>query len=218
MSKYVKSIIETGLQGLLVDIECHITNGLPAIIIVGFANRSIEEAKERLRGAFSSSGLILPRKRITLNLAPGDIPKDGTSFDLAMALAILMASQALATVDSNWLVIGELSLDGRVRPVRGIIGKLFAAQALGVTRCYIPAASLPQARLVPGLELVAVDSLQALYEHLIGLQPLVTQASGHALELPLPTNPQTDLRLIAGQSQAKRALELPVIKWPTGQR
>jgi magnesium chelatase family protein len=209
MSNYVRSIIETGLRGLLVDIECHITNGLPAIVIVGFANRSIDEAKERLRGAFSSSGLVLPRKRITLNLAPGDIPKDGTGFDLAMALAILLADQPLLKpLQPNEIIIGELSLDGRVRPIRGIIGKLLAAQSMGIDCCYIPTANLSQARLVPGLELVAIDSLQALYEHLLNLKPLNRHVSGHGLTPEKSLNPQTDLQLIAGQGRGKRALEV----------
>src|SRR5689334_22189791 len=129
MNMHVLSIIETGLTGILVPVECRITNGLPAIVIVGYANKSLEEAKERLRGAFSSSQLELPRKRITLNLAPGDIPKDGTSFDLAMALAILLSNRLpLLRKLKDSIVIGELSLDGSVRPVRGIIGKLLAAQ------------------------------------------------------------------------------------------
>lgn len=205
----VRSVIEAGLDGLLVDIECRITSGLPAIIVVGYANRSIDEAKERIRGAFSGSGLQLPRKRITLNLAPGDIPKDGTCFDLAMAIAILLAGQPqLAPGLAGSILLGELSLDGSVRPIRGIIGKLLAARSQNIRRCFIPAANLAQAQLVPGMELFPVPSLQSLYEHLLGLELLAHQTSG---QLPPQANnqvPQTDLQLIAGQQRAKRALEI----------
>src|SRR5690349_14600026 len=92
MSAAVQSIIEAGVNGLVVDVECHISNGLPNITIVGFGNKAVGEAKERIRSGFSSTKLDLPRKRITLNLSPADIPKDGTSFDLPIAAAILKAS------------------------------------------------------------------------------------------------------------------------------
>src|SRR5438552_1517595 len=130
MSARVQSTVDVGFGGMLVDIECHISNGLPAIVIVGFANKAVDEAKERLRGAFTNSKLELPKKRITINLAPADIPKDSTSFDLAIALSILAAS-GQCQVPSDSLFIGELALDGSVRSVRGIIGKLLAGRANG---------------------------------------------------------------------------------------
>ena len=91
MGAMVRSIIESGMSGIIVEVECHQSNGLPAIIIVGSASRSVDEAKERMRGAFASSNLKLPKKRITINLAPGDIPKESTGLDLAMAASILVA-------------------------------------------------------------------------------------------------------------------------------
>lgn len=92
MGATVSTVIDSGLVGTRIDIECHISNGLPNITVVGFGNRAIDEAKERIRSAFSEAKIDLPKKRITLNLAPADIPKDGTSFDLAMAATILLAS------------------------------------------------------------------------------------------------------------------------------
>ena len=124
MGAKVKSIIESGLQGILAEIECHISNGLPSIVIVGFANKAVDEAKERLRGAFTNAEVDLPRKRITINLAPADIPKDSTSFDVAIATSILVASGQLKNSPTDTdVLIGELALDGSLRPVRGIIGK-----------------------------------------------------------------------------------------------
>ncbi len=204
MSSPVQSFIETGL---LVDVECRITNGLPAIVIVGFANRSIDEAKERLRGAVSASRLVLPRQRITLNLAPGDIPKDGTGFDLAMAVAILLAEQPGLSAGAS-IMVGELSLDGSVRPVRGIIGKLLAARALGMRCCYIPAGNLAQGQLVPGLELLPVANLQAIYEHLLNLVPIQPVIAKPLISITQPVEPAINLQLIAGQPLGKRALEI----------
>src|SRR5690606_6232951 len=136
----------------------------PNIVIVGVASKSVDEAKERLRGAFSSSKLELPRKRITLNLAPADIPKEGSSFDLAMAGAILLGSgQIRADQLSDTILFGELGLDGSVRPIRGIIGKLLAAKRLGWTRAIIPAGNAVQAQLITGMELVTVRTLSELY-------------------------------------------------------
>src|SRR6185295_9432972 len=114
MGVTVRSLIDQGFGGTLVDIECHLSNNLPNIVIVGIANKAVDEAKERIRGAFSNSKLNLPRKRITINLAPADIPKDGSSFDLAIAVAILCASGQIGdTAPVNESVIfGELGLDG----------------------------------------------------------------------------------------------------------
>jgi magnesium chelatase family protein len=210
MSPHVHSIIETGLDGLLVDVECHITNGLPAIVIVGYANRSVEEAKERLRGAFSTTKLQLPLKRITINLAPADIPKDGTSFDLAIAAAILLADQSGHSAQlTGSIILGELSLDGTVRPIRGVIGKLLAARSQGIKNCLVPAGNLAQARLVPGLKLLPVTNLQTLYEHILGLTVITPITSGQQTPNQLKQiPPQTDLRFIAGQTGPKRALEI----------
>ncbi len=205
MSNNIKTIIETGLA---VDVECHVTNGLPAIVIVGFASRSTEEAKDRLRGAFRSSRLKLPRKRITVNLAPGDIPKAGTSFELAIALAILQADQQIAQpVSASCVFIGELGLDGAVRPVRGIIGKLLAARRHGLTNCFVPAGNLAQALLVPGLTVYPVATLNQLYAHFNSLELVVGQVSGQAPAFNEPTVVD-DINEIVGQIRGKRALEI----------
>lgn len=182
MGATIETILDTGMQGIKIDIECHISNGLPAITVVGFGNRAIDEAKERLRSAFAEAGVELPKKRITLNLAPADVPKDGTSFDLAMAAAILRASNQIPDTKINGsIVIGELGLDGSVRPVRGIIGKLLTGRKLGHTRYYIPAANMPQANLIPGLDITPIESLRAFYDDQTNVQPILSQSSGVAV-------------------------------------
>jgi magnesium chelatase family protein len=196
------------MSGIAVDIECHISNGLPSIVVVGFGNKAIDEAKERIRSAFSEAKLELPRKRITLNLAPADIPKDGTSFDLAMAAAIMQAAQQIKPNKLNHaLVIGELGLDGSVRPVRGIIGKLLAGRSLGFTRFYIPAGNFPQANLVPGLQLISVTSLKDFYMDHAGTLPLPEITSGQNMPERIEGT-YNDFRDIVGQERAKRALEI----------
>lgn len=209
MGATVSTILDSGLQGTRIDIECHISNGLPNITVVGFGNRAIDEAKERIRSSFSEAKINLPKKRITLNLAPADIPKDGTSFDLAMSAAILLASGQIKpeSVQSACL-IGELGLDGSVRPVRGIIGKLLAGRKLGYTTYYIPQANLPQANLVPGLELIPLTSLREFYQHSSGTKPVPAQTSGSLPAGIMESVRAPDFGEVVGQARAKRALEI----------
>lgn len=208
MSATVRSIIDSGLQALPVDIECHLSNGLPNIVIVGFGNKAVDESKERMRSAFAEAQLDMPKKRITLNLAPADLPKDGTVFDLAMAAAILQASgQTKPNAQEQSIVIGELGLDGSVRPVRGIIGKLLAAKSLHITTCYIPADNLPQAELIPGLKIFPVRTLRDLYLHHTGTLLLTPVISGNNTTITSKRHTQ-DFADVIGQVRAKRALEI----------
>ena len=206
----IKSLIDQGFGGTLVDIECHISNNLPNIVIVGFANKSVDEAKERLRGAFANSALSLPRKRITINLAPADIPKDGSSFDLAIAIAILCGSGQMPYLEqfTTSVIFGELGLDGEVRPIRGIIGKILAAKNLGITNFIIPIKNLPQAQMIPGINIIALSSLKELYSCVTtgSFQPIETGA-GIVPESPLDEF-ESDFSDVVGQFQAKRALEI----------
>lgn len=213
MGAPIQSIITNGTDGTIVDIECHLSNNLPTIIIVGFANRAVGESKERIRGAFATSRIILPRKRITVNLAPADIPKADSGFDLAIATAILLASQQISLdLGKRQAFIGELGLDGNTRAVRGIIGKLLAGRAKGIRTFYIPAANLAQAQLVPKVTLIAVGNLLQLYRHLSGaarLQPINTAGGKYRRPLSAIAE-QTGVQLseVVGQAQAKRALEI----------
>lgn len=213
MSARVQSIISSGVSGMVVDIECHLSNNLPNIIIVGFANKSVGEAKERIRGAFATSRIMLPRKRITVNLAPADVPKADSGFDLAIAMSILLAGEQIAagSVSAGQAFIGELGLDGGTRAVRGIIGKLLAGRAKGLSTFYIPAANLRQAQLVPSVRLLPVGSLQELYLHLAGVAPIEIIDTGSGKYDPTvaaPVAASVHLSEIAGQEQAKRALEI----------
>lgn len=213
MGAKVQSIITSGTGGTVVDIECNLSNNLPNIVIVGSASRSVDESRERIRGAFATSHIMLPRKRITVNLAPADIPKADSGFDLAIAVAILFAGgQLQAGADKHTAFIGELGLDGSARAVRGIIGKVLTGRAKGISTFYIPSDNLPQAQLVPKVSLIAVKSLSDLFTHLTGLDVIkpVSTGAGKYTRLPLRTDSGNNVQLseVVGQHQAKRALEI----------
>lgn len=210
----VRSLITIGSDAILVDIQCHLSNNLPNIVIVGFANKAVDEARERLRGAFASARLKLPRKRIVINLAPADIPKADSGFDLAIAVAIFYADSQIALPDEA-IYIGELGLDGQTRSVRGIIGKLLAGRAKGITNYYIPTSNLAQATLVPSLKLYPVSSIGELHYHLTGLstiEPVYTDTDiasqnemSHNVE---QFSGRGVMSQVVGQARAKRALEI----------
>jgi magnesium chelatase family protein len=210
MSASIQSIINHGTSGTIVDIQCSLSNNLPNIVIVGFANKAVDEAKERIRGAFSDSNLQLPRKRITINLAPADIPKADSGFDLAIAVSILCASEQVRMAQSSTAFIGELGLDGRVRAVRGIIGKLLAGRARGITTFYVPVGNVAQSRLVPGVELLPAESLRDVYAHLTGISPITPISTNDDWHAPshTPAGRVSALADVAGQEKAKRALEI----------
>lgn len=202
--------MEAGIDGLIIDVECHLSNGLPNIVIVGIANRAVDEAKERIRSSFAATKLNLPRKRITINLAPADVPKDSSSFDLSIATSILAASEQIpASAWQDALVIGELGLDGSVRPVRGVIGKILAGRKLGYSRFVIPAKNLEQAKLIPNITLIPVEDLRSIYTALSGIGKLA-EISTKEGSLPTTTSRHypADLADIVGQARAKRALEI----------
>lgn len=208
MSFPIHSIIGQGLGGTIIDIECHLSNSLPSIVIVGVASKAVDEAKERLRGAFMSSKLELPRKRITLNLAPADIPKDGSSYDLGMALSVLAATKQIFSSHElqQSLVFGELGLDGSVRPVRGVIGKILAAKELGYSRFIIPRGNLAQTNLIPDIEVMAIDTLAEAVRAL-SRTAIFKKTSGDMPRID-STKYENDFADVTGQKAAKRALEI----------
>ncbi len=211
-SRRIRGVVENGQHGLVVDIECQLTKGLPAIVIVGYANKAVDEAKERIRNAFVSSKLTLPVKRITINLAPADIPKESTGFDLAIAAAILRASDQCQGIPSDSAIMGELGLGGSVRPIRGIIGKLLAGKYHGINTFVIPEGNVEQACLVPDIKLIPVASLTELYGYLNNQsQPNVIDTS-NITDVPSTatktTEPDLTIEDVVGQALGKRAIEI----------
>ena len=207
----IKSVVESGQDGLIVDIECTLSNNLPTIVIIGYANKAVDEAKDRIRSAFESSKISLPRQRITVNLAPADIPKSSTSFDLAIAAAMLTAQNQAPALPKDCLIIGELALDGSVRPVRGIIGKLLAGKHHGISLFFIPESNMDQAQLVPNVTLVPIKHLSQFFQIANNLvKPLLTDTNlfpGVPRDM-LTCNDQVAIEDVIGQELGKRAIEI----------
>jgi magnesium chelatase family protein len=212
MTKSIKSIISSfGSTANVVDVECHIANGLPSIVIIGFASKAVDEAKERLRASFTNSNLVFPKKRVTINLAPADVPKDSTSLDLAMAVAVLSASgQIHQDLTNDWLFLGELSLEGSLSPVKGLIGRLLHAKKAGFTKFLIPQENLEQALLVPDIEVKTAKNLKEVANHLSKQLelPIIASGTGRIVSPGSPKEAHIDLAEIVGQPIAKRALEI----------
>lgn len=204
----IQTILDNNANAVLIDIECHLSNSLPTITIVGFASKSVDEAKERIRGALATSNIRLPKKRITVNLAPADIPKEGSYFDLPILVSILLSGGLIAKGPvSGSILIGEVGLDGTVRPVRGIIGKILSAKKLGVTKFWIPAGNLPQACLIPDVTLYPVKNVEGIYRTLNGehrIDPIKTNTVPRLVQKRLV--PEITIDDVIGQKQAKRAL------------
>lgn len=214
----IHSAIPYGFDGKLVEVEGDMNRGLPAFNIVGMANKTINEAKERVRSALVNSDFVFPDKKVTISLAPADLAKDGSYLDLPIALSVLVLSGQLIKSDvAKRLFVGELSLNGELRPVKGIINIVEAARESGVKEVYVPLQNLGQAALVPGVEIYGVRTLQELFLQLKQQGEVCTSAEAwreaHAAELPnVVKNNKTDVILdhIRGQQLAKRAMEIAI--------
>lgn len=197
-----------GLDGVIVDVEVDLTPGIkPPIIIVGLPDVSVQESRERVQSAIRNTGLEYPRKRVRVNLAPATVRKEGSAYDLPIALGILIANRQLPPAClQDGLVMGELSLDGSVRHIRGVLPMAAVARAEGFKRVYVPAEDAPEAAIFPDLEVIPVHSLTELYQHLVGQVPLPPQPPLVVEMVETPV--QTDFREIKGQEHVKRALEV----------
>ena len=150
----------TGIEGYAVDVETDISAGLTGMEIVGLAGTAVKESKERIRSAIKNSGMIYPAKRITVNLAPADTKKDGPPFDLALAVGILAASEQIVTKKyKEFVFLGELSLDGKLRGVCGVMPLLISAVQQGYTRFIVPKDNAKEAAFIEGTEVFAFEKL-----------------------------------------------------------
>ena len=198
-----------GLEGRLVEVQVDLAQqGLPNFFLVGLPNAAVKEARERVRTAIKNSGLQYPLRRITANLAPAELPKQGPSYDLPLALAILVASGQLEPPPPATMFVGELSLDGHVRHTQGILPMTATARGAGIKQLYVPAEDAAEAALIEDLEVIGVPTLVDLVAHLRGEillactpSPLACEADGFAEDL-------VDFAQIRGQEHAKRALEI----------
>lgn len=198
-----------GLEASLVEVQCDVARGLPSFIIVGLPEKEVQESRERIRSAINNAGYEFPTKRITINLAPADVRKEGVGLDLPLALTILQATGQLEAGQSDGcLFLGELSLDGRLRAVKGVLPIALAAQEAGIKRVVLPAANALEAALIEGLEVLPSESLQETIAYLNGellLKPFQFDRLNY-FKAEVPAGP--DFNEIHGQEQAKRALEI----------
>ncbi len=205
MMSCIDTVGINGITGSIVRAECYITNGLPAFDIVGLPDAAVKEARERVRAAAKTSGLRFPTGRITVNLAPANLKKQGTHYDLPILLCIMNACGLVKYPNEKSVFLGELSLDGHIRGVNGVLPMAVAAKKAGVERIYVPAENAPEATLAHGPAIIPVHTVKELVSYLNG-------------ETDLPEEPiwvpdrsrevRLDFKDVLGQATAKRAMEV----------
>jgi magnesium chelatase family protein len=206
------SVALVGVQGHLVEVEAHLAQGLPGLVITGLPDTAVAEARDRVRAAVLNSGESWPARRMTVGLGPAWLPKHGSGFDLAVAVALLMAAEAVPAGGlAGAALLGELGLDGRVRPVRGVLPATVAAAKEGVRRMVVAAANAEEARLVPGVAVIGVTSLRCLLAFLRGDPPpaeAAPAAAAPAAAAVLPGDDPPDLADVVGQDLGRLAVEV----------
>ena len=205
MLSRVSSLGLRGIEGYEVCVECYITNGLPGFDVVGLPDAAVKESRERVRAAIKNCGFKFPVSRITLNLAPAGTKKTGTLYDLPILLGILAANGSVRLPKHSCAFLGELSLEGKVRGVRGVLPMALAARESGVQELYVPQENALEASLAEGLTIYGVADVKSLMDHLTGARPLTPTPAWkpRTAEEHLP-----DFADVKGQNFAKRALEI----------
>lgn len=198
-----------GLDARLVEVEVDIPNeGLPSFTIVGLPDKAVEESKERVRSAIKNSGADFPTTRITVNLAPADLPKVGPAYDLPIALGILIASGQIEKINNDVLFLGELSLDGKLRHSNGVLPMAYLAKEKKFKSIFVPQDNGPEAAVVPGIAVYSIESLLQLVRYFSGTT-IVTPNKKVTLKSLLKTSEaEFDFAEVIGQENAKRALEI----------
>lgn len=200
-----RGISLTGLEGEVINIEVDVSNGLPGYQLLGLPDAALNEARDRIRSAISNSGKRWPQTKITVSLSPAWLPKSGSGFDLPISIAILSATQQIPELDlSDTILIGELSLEGLLRPIRGLLPMLLAAEKHGMRRAVVPEANFPEAQIVSRLEIIPASSLVQVIGIMCGADiPRQIRLVEHENDLP-----NFDFAEVAGQEDAKKGLEI----------
>jgi magnesium chelatase family protein len=203
-----RSCAVVGLEGALVEVEADISPGLPSFTIVGLPDKAVQEARERVRSAIRNSGYKFPTRRITVNLAPADLKKEGPAYDLPIAIGILMSSGQLYADLSQSVFLGELSLDGKLRHTHGILPMVALASDKGLSTVFVPLDDAKEASLVDGIHIFPAESLAQLVTHLKGETGIAEYHSDVTWQQEIRHDYAFTLAYVKGQEHAKRALEI----------
>ena len=204
----VTSGATVGLDSIPITVEVDIASqGLPAFNIVGLPDKAVEESKERVRAALKNTGADFPAKRITVNLAPADLPKEGPAYDLPIAVGILVASGQLDTKLSGSVFYGELSLDGSLRHTAGVLPTAVMTAKVGGRKLFLPSVNAKEASMVENLEVYPVEKITDLFQHISGLKEIKAYRRDK-VDLNYFSEYEYDMRDIKGQESAKRSLEI----------
>ncbi|MBQ9729678.1 MAG: YifB family Mg chelatase-like AAA ATPase [Clostridia bacterium] len=211
MTEKVFGYALAGLEGVLVSVETDVSRGLPAYEIVGLPDAAVKESKERVKSAIKNSALEFPNHKIVVNLAPAYVKKEGSVFDLPIAISLLCACGTIKNDFSGTVFLGELALNGELRPVRGVLPALISAKEKGFKKFIIPKENEKEASYIVGVETYAAQSLTQVVEHLTGVKPLqAVQTQEFVPSEKTAAHSAYDMSLIKGQPMAKRALEVAV--------
>ena len=211
MLSKVKSMSLNGLDGYLVEIQTDISNGIPEFEIVGMPDITVKEAKKRIEAAIRNSKIEFPSKKVLINLAPANMKKGGSCFDLAMLVGILIATNKIPNIDINKLAqtifIGELSLDGKINRVNGILPMCMESKELGIKRVIVPKANANEAAVIKELDIIAVENISELIKYLNN--EIKIQKTNSNLNIFIQSYKQNiDFSEVKGQENVKRALEI----------
>ena len=208
MLSIVKSMSLLGLDGCLISVQVDVSGGLPGWDIVGLPDTSVKEAKERVRTAIKNSGYELQSRKIIVNLAPADTKKEGSAFDLPIAVGILICTEVISKIPENIILIGELSLDGKINKVNGILPMCIEAKKLGIKNIVLPKENAKEASVVEGLNIYGANTLSEVVDFLNGNATI--QKTQIDIQKLFETNNKSilDFNEVKGQENIKRALEI----------
>lgn len=205
----IKTVSLLGLDGAIIEIQTDISNGIVAFDIIGLPDATVRESRERAKASIKNSGCEYPKKRITMNLAPADVKKEGAGFDLAITLSILDASKQIDIYDRDEAVfMGELALDGEVKPIHGILPMVISAYEHNIKKCFVPKDNADEAAVIKGIDIYPVSNLNEIIDHYDGIKPI--KPSEYDFDINSASSVATlyDMRDVKGQEQAKRAIEV----------
>ena len=208
MTSCVKSACLYGIDGFVVDVECYSAGNHENFTLVGLPDAAVKESYSRIKAAIKSSGIEFPNASITVNLAPADRIKQGTGFDISILLSILKCNVLVSADTDGKCFVGEVSLSGDVRPVRGVLSMTIAAKNAGLSAIFVPAANAGEAAVVDGIDVYGVKNVSELVRHLLGLEKIENTTVDKREMFEKSYSLINDMSEVKGQENAKLALEV----------